>query len=57
MNRTSLIRKAVLLLPILAALLASYLGAKPLPMDPDEFAAQVATKGTRNGAVACARCH
>lgn len=57
MNQTSLVRKAALLLPLLAALLASYLGAKPLPSDPNELGARIVAQGTGNGAVACARCH
>lgn len=51
MNQTSLVRKAALLLPFLAAVLASYLGAKPLPSDPDELGARIVAQGTRNGAV------
>jgi len=57
MNQTSLIRKAALLLPLLAAVLASYIGAKPLRPDLDELGARIVAPGTRNGAVACARCH
>ena len=57
MNRTSIFRKAALLLPFLAVVLASYLGAKPFPADPRELGAQIVAQGTKNGAVACARCH
>jgi cytochrome c553 len=57
MNQTRILRKAALLLPLLAALLAAYLGAKPLPTDSSQLGAQIVSQGTKNGAVACARCH
>jgi len=57
MNQTNILRKAALLLPLLAAVLAAYLGAKPLPTDPSQLGAQIVAQGTKNGAVACARCH
>ena len=46
-----------MLLPFLAALLAAYLAAKPLPADQAQLGAQIVAQGTKNGGVACARCH
>src|SRR5215831_241302 len=57
MNRMSILRKAALLLPLLAAGLAAYLGAEPLPVHSPQLGAQIVAQGTKNGAVACARCH
>lgn len=57
MNETSVFRKAAFALPLLAAMLASYPAAEPLPPDATPLGAQIVAQGTRNGAVACARCH
>jgi len=47
-------RKAALSLPILVALLAAYTAR---PADTDQTGAQIVAQGTKNGAIACARCH
>src|SRR5262252_4124521 len=57
MKATSIFRKSALTLPFLAAVLASYPAAQPLPTDPSQLGAQIVAQGTKNGAVACARCH
>lgn len=57
MNPMSICRTATLATPLLAALLASYPAAESIPMDSPQLGAQVVSQGTKNGAVACARCH
>ncbi len=57
MKQTSIFRKAALTLPFLGAVLTGYPAAKPLPTDPAQLGAQIVAQGTKNGAVACARCH
>jgi len=57
MNKTSIFRKSAFALPFLAAALASYPSAEPLPADSSQLGAQIVAQGTKNGAVACARCH
>ena len=53
----SIFRKAALTLPLLAAGLVSHPTAVPIPTDSAQLGAQVVAQGTKNGAVACARCH
>jgi cytochrome c553 len=57
MNQTTIFRKAAFALPLLAAVLASYPAAEPIPGDSSQLAAQIVSQGNKNGAVACARCH
>ena len=57
MNPISIFRRAALVLPLLAAVLVSYPAAEPIPPDSSQLGAQVVSQGTKNGAVACARCH
>jgi cytochrome c553 len=57
MNEISVFRKAAFVLPLVAAMLASYPAAEPLPTDASQLGAQIVAQGTKNGAVACARCH
>jgi len=57
MKEKNIFRKAALSLPILAAALATYPAAEPLPADATQLGAQIVAQGTKNGAVACARCH
>jgi cytochrome c553 len=57
MNPNHFLRKAALTLPVLAPLLMSYRAAGTVPVDPATLGAQIVAQGTKNGAVACARCH
>jgi cytochrome c553 len=57
MKQLSIFRKAALTLPFLGAVLAGYQAAEPLPTDLAQLGAQIVAQGTKNGAVACARCH
>jgi len=57
MNEDSVFRRVAFGLPLLAAMLASYPAAEPLPTNSSQLGAQIVGQGTKNGAVACARCH
>jgi cytochrome c553 len=57
MKKTNIFWKAALALPFLAAALPSHPAAEPFPTDPAQLGAQIVAQGTKNGAVACARCH
>jgi cytochrome c553 len=57
MDSNHIHRKVALTLPVLAALLMSYRAAGTVPVDNADLGAQIVAQGTKNGAVACARCH
>lgn len=57
MARNSILSSTALALPFLGVLLVGYSSARPSPADLAEVGAQIVAQGTKNGAVACARCH
>lgn len=57
MRLNSILRNAMLGLPVLGVILVAYPAARPAPNDSLQLGALIVAQGTAKGAVACARCH